>query len=70
MMKCPMSFNDSLIFDGVQCQPHPLDCMSNCAWLMESGTERADKVCAIAVLASSGTEPMGFAPVNVIERGA
>lgn len=60
-MKCPMTFNDP-------CCDRDEECREDCAWLVESGTKRADKVCAIAVLASSGTEPMGFAPVNVIER--
>lgn len=64
-MKCPMSFANhkrlGILFD----------CDEKCAWMLERATAfEKERVCAIAVLASSGTEPMGFFPVNVIERGA
>lgn len=61
-MKCPMKFNNP-------CCDVDEECDSECAWLLECGTvSNDDRVCAIAVLASSGTEPMGFSPINRFEE--
>lgn len=68
-MKCPLSLRDTVVVDGTECTTRAMECKPDCAWLLERGTD-SDRVCAIAVLASSDTEPMGFCPVNVIERGA
>lgn len=61
-MKCPWKLNvPEEIRTDEECDPE-------CAWLMEH--EGIGKHCAIAVLAASGTEMMGFCPVNDLERGA
>lgn len=54
MMICPMNY------PGEPCDPE-------CAWLVEP-YEGKGRFCAIAVIASSGTEPMLFGPVNEMER--
>ena len=45
------------------------ECDPECAWLVERQKGNY-AVCAMAILASSCTEPMGFCPTNVVERGA
>lgn len=59
-MKCPISFANP-DERGVWS-----DCDPRCAWLMEYGPRRA-KVCAVAVLAASETDTMGFCPTNTEE---
>lgn len=61
-MKCPMTFNDP-------CCDRNEECREDCAWLMESD-KISSKVCAIAIIAASGTEFMDFCPVNDMKRDA
>ena len=45
-----------------------MECSPDCAWLMEHDGD--GRYCAVAVLAASGTETMGFCPANSMKRGA
>lgn len=56
-MKCPMTFGDP-------CYDRDDECRHDCAWLVERGVT-GDTYCAVAVLASSETDSMGFGPVNI-----
>ena len=65
-MNCPLKLNaPAKIRTDNECDP-------DCAWLMEH--EGSSLHCAVAVMAASGTETMGFCPVNStymrVERGA
>lgn len=59
-MKCPWKLNvpANIRYDE-ECDPE-------CAWLMEHDGD--GRYCAVAVLAASGTETMGFCPMNSMER--
>lgn len=57
MMKCPMSFANPDERGAWS------DCDERCAWLMEQDS-KPNKVCAIAIIAASETDPMGFYPSN------
>ena len=58
-MKCPWKLNvPAEIRTDDECDPER-------AWLMEF--EGGGRHCAIAVLAASGTETMGFCPANSME---
>lgn len=56
MMNCPLKYPDE------PCDPE-------CAWLVRAHKSTVVE-CAIAVIAASGTEPMGFMPENYMERDA
>ena len=59
-MKCPWKLNvPAEIRTDDECDPE-------CAWLMEHAG--SGFYCAVAVLAASGTETMGFCPMNSMER--
>ena len=60
-MKCPMTFNDP-------CYDRSEECVPDCAWLVKANTvSRNERCCALAVIASSATDPMGFGPVNFLD---
>lgn len=63
-MICPMTFSNPETFHhgGMECDP-------NCAWLVQSGVT-GDTYCAVAVIASSGIDSMGFSPVNIMDDEA
>lgn len=62
-MKCPWKLNvPQEIRTDDECDP-------DCAWLVEPHGGGYGE-CAIAIIASSGTEVMGFHPVNGEERDA
>lgn len=67
-MKCPLSYRETIVIDGIEYKQRSMECSPDCAWLVEHG--EAERHCAVAVLAASGTETMGFCPVNSMERGA
>ena len=70
-MKCPLSYRETTVSDGIECTQRSMECSLDCAWLVERGAANScERYCAIAVIASSGTEPMGFCPVNSIEKSA
>ena len=63
VMKCPWKLNVPSEYRADD------ECDPECAWLVERQEGRYT-ACAMAILASSCTEPMGFYPTNVVERGA
>ncbi|WP_288070596.1 hypothetical protein [Adlercreutzia caecimuris] len=54
------------MIDGIECTQRSMECSPDCAWLMERDGDY--QYCAVAVLAASGTETMGFCPMNSMER--
>lgn len=65
-MKCPLSYRETIVIDGIECTQRSMECSPDCAWLMERDGD--SRYCAVAVLAASGTETMGFCPTNSMER--
>ena len=65
-MKCPLSYNKTVVIGGIECRQPAMDCRPDCACLVESGTV-GGTYCAVAVIASSATDSMGFGPVNLME---
>lgn len=42
-MLCPMSFNNSHVYDGVMVQPERHECTPDCAWAVIDGSKGGSK---------------------------